>query len=61
VGRRSLCLRDGRRAAGLLPDGFPNAEFMELLFLTVENYNRFWYNRLQKADMWSDLASRLPR
>jgi len=59
--KSSLYLRDARLAAGLLPDGFPNAEFLEFLFLTVEHYNRFWYNRLQKADMWSDLASRLPR
>jgi len=57
----SLYLQDARLAARLLPEGFSHTEFLEFLFLTVGHYNQFWYNRLQKADMWSDLTSRLPR
>ena len=57
----SLYLQDARLALGLLPGGFPHKEFLEFLFLTVEHYNQYWYNRLQKAGKWSEFESGLPR
>lgn len=56
----NLYLQDARLATRLLPDGFSHLEFLEFLFLTVEHYNQFWYNKLQRADMWKELASKLP-
>ncbi len=56
-----LYLQDARLVAKLLPDDFSHTEFLEFLFLTVEHYNQFWYNKLQKAGMWQELASGLPR
>jgi len=29
--------------------------------LTVEHYNEFWFKRLQKENIWSDLATKLPK
>ena len=59
--KSNLYLSDARLALELLPDGFSHSEFMEFLFLTVEHYNQFWYNKLQKADIWSALTANLPK
>lgn len=59
--KSNLYLRDARLALELLPDGFSHKEFLEFLFLTVEHYNQFWYNKLQKANKWSEFESRLPK
>ena len=59
--KSNLYLKDARLATQLLPDNFSHTEFLEFLFLTVEHYNQFWYNKLQKADMWSDFTSKLPQ
>ena len=58
--KSNLYLQDARLATKLLPDGFSHKEFLEFLFLTVEHYNQFWYNKLQKAGLWSDFMSKLP-
>ncbi|KAF6243449.1 hypothetical protein C6988_03120 [Nitrosopumilus sp. b1] len=59
--KSNLYLQDARLALELLPEGFSYKEFLEFLFLTVEHYNQFWYNKLQKANMWSDFESKLPK
>lgn len=59
--RSSSYLRDARLAAEMLPDGFGYGAFLNFLFLTVEHYNEFWYNRLQKAGLWERFDSSLPR
>jgi len=56
-----LYLSDARLALELLPEKFSHKEFLEFLFLTVEHYNQFWYNRLQKANIWSTLSENLPK
>ena len=59
--KSNLYLRDARLAIELLPDGFSHKEFLDFLFLTVEHYNQFWYNKLQKANKWSEFESKLPK
>jgi hypothetical protein len=59
--KSNLYLRDARLAIELLPEGFSHKEFLEFLFLTVEHYNQFWYNKLQKANKWSEFESKLPK
>ena len=59
--KSNLYLKDARLAIELLPDEFSHKEFLEFLFLTVDHYNHFWYNQLQKADKWSEFESKLPR
>ena len=59
--KSNLYLSDARLALELLPDKFSHKEFLEFLFLTVEHYNQFWYNRLQKANIWSTLYENLPK
>ncbi|RNJ75910.1 MAG: hypothetical protein D9C04_03720 [Nitrosopumilus sp. B06] len=58
--KSSIYLRDARLTLDMLPDGFSHREFLDFLFLTVEHYNQYWYNQLQKAGMWSKLESGLP-
>lgn len=59
--KSNLYLSDARLALELLPDKFSHKEFLEFLFLTVEHYNQFWYNRLQKVNIWSTLSENLPK
>ncbi len=59
--KSNLYLKDARLAIRLLPDGFSHSEFLEFLFLTVEHYNQFWYNKLEKANMWSKFTKALPK
>ncbi len=58
--KSNLYLQDARLALELLPEGFSHKDFLSFLFLTVEHYNQYWYNKLQKANMWSDFKSKLP-
>jgi hypothetical protein len=59
--KSKLYLSDARLALDLLPDNFSHKEFLEFLFLTVEHYNEYWYNQLQKANIWSTLSENLPK
>jgi len=59
--KSNLYLSDARLALDLLPDNFSYKEFLEFLFLTVEHYNHYWYNQLQKANIWSTLSENLPK
>jgi hypothetical protein len=59
--KSELYLADARLALELLPKGFTHTEFLEFLFLTVEHYNQYWYNQLEKVNLWSEFASKLPK
>jgi hypothetical protein len=59
--KSNLYLQDARLALDLLPENFSHKEFLEFLFLTVEHYNQYWYNQLQKANKWSEFESKLPK
>ena len=59
--KSNLYLQDARLALELLPEGFSHKEFLEFLFLTVEHYNQYWYNKLLKANKWSEFESKLPK
>lgn len=55
-----LYLAQARLSLDQLPDGFSHLEFLKFLFMTVEHYTEFWYNRLLKQDGWSDFQGSLP-
>ena len=59
--KSGLYLQEARLALDLLPEAFSHKEFLEFLFLTVEHYNQYWYNRLQKAGKWGEFESNLPK
>jgi hypothetical protein len=59
--KSNLYLQDARLALELLPNEFSHKEFLEFLFLTVEHYNQYWYNQLQKANKWSEFENKLPK
>ena len=59
--KSNLYLNDARLALDLLPKDFSHKEFLEFLFLTVEHYNHYWYNQLQKANVWSKFEENLPK
>ena len=59
--KSNLYLTEARLAIELLPENFSHKDFLEFLFLTVEHYNQYWYNKLQKANKWSEFESKLPR
>ena len=59
--KSELYLTDARKALDKLPKNFSHREFLEFLFLTVEHYSEFWFKKLQKANIWSELTSNLPK
>jgi len=59
--RSESYLSEARKALDDLPENFSHRKFLEFLFLTVEHYNEFWFNRLQKMNIWSELKSKLPK
>jgi hypothetical protein len=59
--KSELYLNDARLALELLPKEFSHKEFLEFLFLSVEHYNQYWYNQLEKASLWSEFSSNLPK
>ena len=60
IEKSNLYLQDARLALELLPHDFSHKEFLDFLFLTVEHYNQYWYNQLQKQNLWSQFQSKLP-
>jgi len=54
-------LRDARNALDSLPESFSHRNFLEFVFLTVEHYNEFWFKKLEKANIWSELTDNLPK
>ena len=59
--KSNLYLDEARLALELLPANFSHRDFLDFLFLTVEHYNLFWYNRLQKENLWSEFSAKLPK
>jgi hypothetical protein len=59
--KSDLYLSDARLALDLLPKEFSHTEFLEFLFLTVEHYNQHWFNQLEKANLWDEFSSKLPK
>ncbi|HJT10704.1 MAG TPA: hypothetical protein VJ771_07970 [Candidatus Nitrosotalea sp.] len=61
IKKSEVYLSEARLALELLPENFSHRDFLEFLFLTVEHYNSFWFNQLQKQKLWSEFTSKLPK
>ncbi len=61
VQKSDLYLSEARLALELLPKDFSHKDFLEFLFLTVEHYNLYWFNQLQKENLWSTFSANLPK
>jgi len=61
IEKSNLYLNEARLALELLPENFSHKNFLEFLFLTVEHYNLFWFNQLQKENLWSEFSANLPK
>ena len=59
--KSNLYLSEARLALELLPAKFSYKDFLEFLFLTVEHYNLYWFNQLQKENLWQEFSANLPR
>jgi len=59
--KSELYLSEARLALELLPQNFSHKDFLEFLFITVEHYNSYWFNQLDKQKLWSEFASKLPK
>lgn len=53
-------LEQARLSAGLLSDDFAHAEFLKFLFMTVEHYTEFWYNKISSANLWPQFQKSIP-
>lgn len=59
--KSNLFLSEARLALELLPSKFSYRDFLEFLFLTVEHYNLYWFNQLQKENLWREFSATLPK
>lgn len=59
--KSDLYLSEARIAIELLPESFSHKDFLEFLFLTVEHYNIYWFNQLQKEKLWKEFESKIPK
>ena len=48
-------LEEARISLDVIPQNLEHMEFLKFLFLTVEHYTQFWYNKLAKNNAWSGL------
>ena len=60
LARSRQYLERARLTLDLLPEGFSHMEFLKFLFMTVEHYTEFWYNKVSKANEWEQFQSSLP-
>jgi hypothetical protein len=60
IQKSEMFLNDARLALEMLPENFSHKSFLEFLFLTVEHYNQYWYNRLHKENLWKEFLANLP-
>lgn len=60
ITKGDLYLQDARLAVSLLPEEFPNTEFLEFLFVTMDHYNKYWYGQLHKIGAWAEFDASLP-
>ncbi|HEX2124835.1 MAG TPA: hypothetical protein VHF44_04440 [Nitrososphaeraceae archaeon] len=49
--KSEIYLKEADLAIRMLPLDFQLKPFLEFLFLTVNNYNQYWYNELVRGDM----------
>lgn len=59
--KSELYLSEARLALELLPQNFSHKDFLEFLFITVEHYNSYWFNQLDKQKLWSEFTSKFPK
>jgi hypothetical protein len=52
-------LNEARMALDMLPPDFDYKPFLEFLFLTVSHYNQYWYNDLNRRDLYPLLHKNL--
>lgn len=52
-------LEEAKLALELLPEDFQYKPFLEFLFLTVSHYNQYWYNELNRRDLFALLQKNL--
>jgi hypothetical protein len=52
-------LNEARLSLEMLPHGFEYKPFLEFLFLTVSHYNQYWYNDLNRRDLYPLLHKNL--
>lgn len=52
-------LEEAKLALEILPEEFQYKPFLEFLFLTVSHYNQYWYNELNRRDLFALLQKNM--
>jgi hypothetical protein len=52
-------LEEAKLALEILPEDFQYKPFLEFLFLTVSHYNQYWYNELNRRDLFALLQKNM--
>jgi hypothetical protein len=57
--KSEIYLDEARMALYMIPQDFDYKPFLEFLFLTVGHYNQYWYNNLNRRDLYPLLQKNL--
>jgi hypothetical protein len=57
--KSELYLNEAKLSLDMLPHDFDYKPFLEFLFLTVSHYNQYWYNDLNRRDLYPLLRKNL--
>ncbi|NAL76651.1 hypothetical protein DYY65_00060 [Nitrososphaera sp. AFS] len=52
-------LEEAKLAIDVLPEDFEHKQFLEFLLLTVSHYNQYWFNELNRRDLFALLQKNL--
>ncbi|MGC2573227.1 MAG: hypothetical protein WA364_17070 [Candidatus Nitrosopolaris sp.] len=52
-------LEEAKLALEILPEDFQYKPFLEFLFLTLSHYNQYWYNELNRRDLFALLQKNM--
>jgi len=54
-----IYLDEAKLALDMLPENFEVKPFLEYLFLTISHYNEYWYNDLNRRDLYAILQKNM--
>ncbi|HYA85149.1 MAG TPA: hypothetical protein VEH06_17130 [Candidatus Bathyarchaeia archaeon] len=59
IKKGKIYLEEAKLALEILPEDFQYKPFLEFLFLTVSHYNQYWYNELNRRDLFALLQKNM--
>jgi hypothetical protein len=59
IKKGKIYLEEAKLALEVLPEDFEYKPFLEFLLLTVSHYNQYWFNELNRRDLFALLQKNM--